>query len=143
MQARLFPAIRALFPHAQIFATTHSPFVVASLGEGVVFPIRPDPKDLRVRGKVEARRLEPGSSLEWVVEEIFAAPSRFVDEGTRARLEAHKRAMDALRTGRPVDLEALRATRTFLLGLNDEVRAIVAAREVRLSADQRARLSPP
>lgn len=37
LQMRLFPALRELFPRARIYATTHSPFVVALLGDGVVF----------------------------------------------------------------------------------------------------------
>src|SRR5262249_47335347 len=42
LQMRLLPALRRLFPRARIYITTHSPFVVASAGEGYVFSIRPD-----------------------------------------------------------------------------------------------------
>lgn len=72
MQMRILPALRRLFPNARLYITTHSPFVVASAAEGYVFSIRPDHRR-RVSGRVEPRKLEPGQSLEWVVEEIFDA----------------------------------------------------------------------
>jgi energy-coupling factor transporter ATP-binding protein EcfA2 len=78
LQMCILPALRELFPNARIYATTHSPFVVASAGEGYVFSIRPG-KNRRVTGRVEPTKLEHGQSLEWVVEEIFGAPSTFLD----------------------------------------------------------------
>jgi energy-coupling factor transporter ATP-binding protein EcfA2 len=129
MQVRILPAIRELFPNARIYATTHSPFVVASVGEGVVFPIRPD-KDHRVRGKVEPVALEPGQSLEWVVTEVFQAQAGFVDPGTRDALDAHKRDVRKLQRKGDLDWEAFLARRDGLMKLNDEVRTVVAMQEV-------------
>lgn len=130
MQARLLPALRGLFPKARIYATTHSPFVVASLGEGHVFSIRPDPRTHRVSGPIKATALEHGRSLEWVVSAIFEAPSGFVDDETRERLEAHLAGVTALRRGATMDWDAFLGARAWLLELNEEVRAVVASREV-------------
>ena len=102
MQARILPAVRELFPNARIYATTHSPFVVASVGEGTIFPIRPD-KDHKVRGKVEARALQYGQSLELVTADIFQAPSGFVDQRTQDDLEAHDRDVQALQRKKEID----------------------------------------
>ena len=138
MQARILPAVRELFPNARIYATTHSPFVVASAAEGVVFPIRPD-KHHRVRGKVEPRELEPGQSLEWVVTEIFDAQAGFVDERTRDLLVDHKRDVRRFERTGDIDWDAFFARRAELMTLNDEVRTVVAMQEVpvRLEVDRR------
>jgi energy-coupling factor transporter ATP-binding protein EcfA2 len=143
LQMCLLPALRELFPNARIYATTHSPFVVASAGEGYVFPIRPR-KDHRVSGRVEPMKLEPGQSLEWVVEEVFGAPSTFLDQETVEALARHKGYVDALRRSEPVDWVAFQKVRAWLYGLNDEIRTVVAMREapVRRTIDQQASAAP-
>jgi hypothetical protein len=129
MQARILPAVRRLFPNAYIYATTHSPFVVASVGQGTIFSIRPD-ADRRVRGEVPARPLQPGQSLELVAAEIFDAPSEFVDADTREKLEQHERDVKALQAEQEIDWSAFLARRAALMARNDEVRTVVAMQEL-------------
>jgi hypothetical protein len=129
MQAHVYPALRELLPNARIYATTHSPFAVASVGEGVVFPIRPD-KDHKVRGSVKARPLQPGESLELVTEDVFGAPSGFVDQQTRDDIRAHDRDTQCLRKKEEINWAAFMARRDRLMALNDEVRTIVAMQEI-------------
>jgi energy-coupling factor transporter ATP-binding protein EcfA2 len=129
MQAHLYPALRELLPNARIYATTHSPFVVASVGEGVVFPIRPD-QDHKVRGPVEARVLTPGQSLEWVTTEIFQAGTGFIDQKTRDLLDEHRRDIRRFRRTGTMDWDAFFTRRSQLFALNDEVRVTVAMQEV-------------
>lgn len=130
MQARLLPMLIKLFPNARIYATTHSPFIVASVGEGSVFRLRPDPKTRKLKGKIEALALEHGRSLEWVVSEIFSAPSDFVDSETIEKLEKHLRFINQLRKNQAIPWNEFLALRAWLLGLNDEVRTVVSMREV-------------
>lgn len=130
LQRRILPALRRLFPNARIYATTHSPFVVASAGEGYVFPIRPDKKTHVVAGETKPKALLPGQSLSWIVEEIFDTPSMFLDEDTQTRLAAHQRDLKRLRTNKPIDWEIFLENRRWLMGLNDEVATIVGMREV-------------
>jgi energy-coupling factor transporter ATP-binding protein EcfA2 len=129
LQARILPALRRLLPNARIYATTHSPFVVASLGEGAIFPIRPGP-DHRVRGEVLPRRLEPGQSLELVTSEIFDVPAEFIDADTREKLAAHERDIRALERQGEIDWSAFLARRTELMRRNDEVRTAVSMQEL-------------
>lgn len=129
MQARLFPQLRKLFPNAHIYATTHSPFAVAACTDGWVFPIRPRAGDRRVTGEVKPESLEPGQSLEYVTEQVFGAPSTFIDEPTRRALDVHLDGVKAIRGNRECDMRAFREARDFLMNLNDEVRTIVAMRE--------------
>jgi hypothetical protein len=139
MQARIYPALRELFPNARIYATTHSPFVVASVGEGTIFPIRPG-KDHLVRGEVEARALHPGQSLELVTTELFEAPSGFVDQPTCDDLAAHDRDVQTLQGRKDIDWSAFLARRDRLMKLNDEVRTLVAMQEVPVQKEVLRRL---
>lgn len=129
LQLRILPALRELFPNARIYATTHSPFVVASAADGHIFRLRPDPGTHRVSGVIEPVKLEPGQSLEWVVASIFDTPTGIIDAPTRGALEEHQRAVDALRRGVEVDWSAFLARRDHLVALNDEVAAIVRITE--------------
>jgi energy-coupling factor transporter ATP-binding protein EcfA2 len=49
-QRRILPAVQKLFPKAQVIASTHSPFVVASLRDGAVIELR-----IREGGRSEAQ----------------------------------------------------------------------------------------
>lgn len=136
LQRRILPTLRRLFPNARIYATTHSPFVVASAPDGCVFPIRPDPRTHRVSGAVAPIKLGPGHSLAWAVEEVFDVPSSFVDEETIARLATHKLWTDRLRRGETegFDWPAFAALRAPLVASEGEGRAIVQLREAPVRA---------
>ena len=133
LQLKLMPTLRTLFPRARIYATTHSPFVVASAARGHVFTLQPDKKTYRVTGPQTPHKLEPGQTLERVVSEFFGTDPTFIDPETIARLEQHKRLLNQLR--RQGQLEATSwedfgIVRAWLLSRTDEVRTVVAMREV-------------
>ncbi len=132
MQMRLVPTLRRLFPNANIYMTTHSPFVVASAGEGFVFPIRPD-EDHRVRGRIEPQALHPGQSLEWVIEEIFEAATGFIDPGSQEALRAHEADVVRLRRKevlQEAEWQAFIERRARLFAMGEEVQTMVAMQEV-------------
>jgi hypothetical protein len=136
MQLRLLPALRELFPNARLYVATHSPFLVASVGEGIVFPIRPHARTHRVNGTVQPIQLKPGLSLEWVIEQVFETPANFVDAPTLEHLANHKQAIDDLRAKRQIDWKSFLSTRDWLLALNiDEVNSIVLFREAPVRAE--------
>jgi energy-coupling factor transporter ATP-binding protein EcfA2 len=143
MQMRILPALRSLFPNAAIYLTTHSPFVVASAGEGYVFSLRPDERH-RVRGAITPRKLERGQSLEWVVEEIFGAETGFIDGWTHEALRAHRADIQRLRRKEAFgdeDWRAFVARRAALMGLNEQVQAVVAMQEVPVARAVEARIA--
>lgn len=132
MQMRILPVLRRLFPNARMYVTTHSPFVVASAAEGYVFSINPDARH-RVSGTIAPRRLEPGQSLEWVVEEIFGAETGFIDPWTRDALRAHRADIGRLRRKEDLGGEGWRVfleRRAKLMRLNEQVQTVVAMQEV-------------
>ena len=64
-QRRIIPALREFFPNAQIFATTHSPFVVAGLKAGQVHKLYRDKTGV-VRAGTNSEDISG-----WTVEEIL------------------------------------------------------------------------
>jgi len=56
-QRRILPAFQRLFPKAQIFVATHSPFVIASLNHGWIHRLTIDPN-----GQVAPSQPEPASA---------------------------------------------------------------------------------
>jgi predicted ATP-binding protein involved in virulence len=130
MQMRLMPTLHKLFPQARIYATTHSPFVVASVEEGYVFSIRPDHRTHRVSGAVESQHLQGGRTLESVVNDVFDAPATFIDETSRTELQKHKAQVDALRSGGEIDEVDFMERRRRLHDLGEEIWTVVAMREV-------------
>lgn len=140
LQMRLFPALRMLFKNARIYATTHSPFVVASAGQGHVFSIAQDRANRRVKGPQRAIKLEPGQTLERIVSEVFKSPSLFIDRETQQHLERHEQAIHALRRGHDIDWPAFLADRDWLWQRTEEVRTVAAMREVPVRARVDAKL---
>ncbi len=143
LQMRILPVLRRLFPSARIYLTTHSPFVVASAGEGYVFPIRPDARH-RVSGTIEPRKLEPGQSLEWVVEEIFGAETGFIDAFTRGALRDHRADVARLRRKEAFgeqDWQAFLTRRADLMRLNEQVQTMVTMQEAPVARAIEARLT--
>ena len=65
-QRRVFPALRHFFPQLQIFATTHSPFLVAGLDAGQVHRLYRD-ESLTVRSEVPNEEQIMG----WTMDEIL------------------------------------------------------------------------
>lgn len=130
-QMEILPALRKLFPNAHIYATTHSPFVVSSVGEGHVFSIRPDPRTRRVSGEIKPTPLQPGQSLDWIIKHVFDIQSPFMDVSTRDDLSAHDNEVTALVNGnQALDWSAFLARRERLLRLNAHVATIVLMREL-------------
>lgn len=130
LQMRLFPMLRMLFKNARIYATTHSPFVVASAGQGHVFSIAQDRASRRVKGPQRAIKLEPGQTLERIVSEVFKSPSLFIDRETQQHLDRHEQAIRALRRSQDIDWPAFLADRDWLWQRTEEVRTVAAMREV-------------
>ncbi len=68
-QRRVLPAFQRLFPKAQIFVATHSPFLIASLNHGWIHPLT-----MGADGKVKVEEPTPaseGDSYVSVVEDIM------------------------------------------------------------------------
>ena len=95
-QRRVLPAMQRLFPKAQIFIATHSPFVISSLNHGWIHRLRFDEA-----GNVKAytpRKAALGDTYEDVLEDIMEMPERF-DPDSEAMLNTFEAARDAALAG--------------------------------------------
>jgi len=75
-QRKILPAIQTLLPNSQIFVSTHSPFVVGSVDDALVYK-------LPEKGSIEhivGKPTEPGKSYQVVLDEIFDLTEEFGDK---------------------------------------------------------------
>jgi predicted ATP-binding protein involved in virulence len=95
-QRRILPAFQRLFPKAQIFVTTHSPFVIASLNHGWIHPLT-----MGADGKVRNEKpimASSGDSYVTVVEEIMGV-REWYDPETEKLLANFRAARDSAYQG--------------------------------------------
>ena len=93
-QRRLIPALLEYFPGLQIFATTHSPFVVAGLRAGQVHKLDRDANGV-VKATTEARDV-----IGWTMDEILRGMMG-VDDPTDAETARAAAELRQLRNGEP------------------------------------------
>lgn len=95
-QRKVLPAFQKLFPKAQIFIATHSPFVIASLNHGWIHRLR-----MQQDGTVAVdapKAASEGDSYVEVVEDILGVPEWY-DVTTEGLLKEFRTLRDAAYTG--------------------------------------------
>ncbi|MDZ4254031.1 MAG: AAA family ATPase [Sulfuritalea sp.] len=125
-QRRILPTVQRLFPNAQIFVSTHSPFVVASVEDACVYR-------LPEKGTQGNRIIEPlpsggGKSYRLILEEIFGIDEEFDIETETLFDRFYELRDEFLRS--PGKTESLRDAARLLAAKSSEARAI-AERELR------------
>lgn len=75
-QRRILPAVQKLLPNAQIFASTHSPFVVGSVEDAWVYQL-PEANQQASSGIIEGVPSAAGKSYQLILEEIFGVSEEF------------------------------------------------------------------
>ena len=100
-QRKLLPAAQRLFPNAQIFVATHSPFVISSVNHGWIHVFRENEN-----GQVEIEKARPCSSGDtWIdcVEDVLGV-REWYDPETEAMLLRFRSVRDSVTAaGAPVD----------------------------------------
>ena len=95
-QRRILPAFQRLFPKAQMFVATHSPFLIASLNHGWIHPLTMDPEGVvKVEEPIAARE---GDSYVSVVEDIMGV-KEWYDPETEKLLAEFRAQRDAAYRG--------------------------------------------
>ncbi|WP_423396000.1 AAA family ATPase [Burkholderia sp. LMG 21824] len=120
-QRRILPAVQRLLPNAQIFVSTHSPFVVGSVDEAWIYR-------LPERGKQRERVIKPlpsgaGKSYRLILDEIFGIEQEFDVETERMFDEFYAERDQFLRQRASSDQLLGAATR--LAERSEEARTIV------------------
>jgi len=95
-QRRILPAIQKLLPNAQVFVSTHSPFVVGSVEDAYVYRLpelkRNICRDASVPESVKAIKSGAGKSYQLILAEVFDIDEEF-DVETERQLQAFKLAI--------------------------------------------------
>lgn len=121
-QRRVLPMVQELFPKAQIFVTTHSPFVVSSVEGAWVYPLSLDSAGNATAGApVESRA---GTSFVTVLSSLFGIDERF-DDVTEQALDAFYAKRDRIRAGETALFDELRDDAQRLSERSAEVGNIV------------------
>jgi predicted ATP-binding protein involved in virulence len=129
-QRKVLPAVQALFPNAQMFVTTHSPFVVNSVSEGTVHRLAlNDDGTARFDKRFEARS---GQSVELILDEVFGVSERFDVETEKKIDELRRRREEVLSSDGTRSMDEWRQLIRELSGLGEETSAIASfeARQV-------------
>jgi predicted ATP-binding protein involved in virulence len=95
-QRKVLPAAQALFPQAQIFAATHSPFVISSVNEGWIHVFRADESGMVTVDK--PRECSKGDTYIDVVEDILGV-KEWYDPETEGLLAEFRQTRDAVLAG--------------------------------------------
>jgi predicted ATP-binding protein involved in virulence len=117
-QRHILPVLQRLFKNAQIFVTTHSPFVVGSVSDAWVYKLDPS------KESETAVPSGSGQSYMTVLQEIFGVEEEFDPETQRLFDEFFKARTEALKSK---DLSTLEAVAEQLVHRGAEVDDIVNA----------------
>ncbi len=121
-QRRILPMVQDLFPKAQIFVTTHSPFVVSSVEGAWVYPLRIDADGAATADPpVES---QAGTSFTTVLRSLFGIDERF-DDTTERALDAFYDKRNRALGGDTAAWDELREEAQSLAARSVEVRNIV------------------
>lgn len=126
-QRKVLPTVQKLFPNAQIFATTHSPFVVGSVKDAWVY--RLSEKGAATSAQIEAVPSGAGKSYRLILEEIFGINEEFDDE-TETLFDRFYQCREAFLRAPNAQREELLKLAQDLAAKGEEARAIVG-RELR------------
>lgn len=101
-QRRVLPAIQKLLPNAQVFVSTHSPFVVGSVEDAWVYRL-PEPtrnvcRDASVAETIVASPSKAGKSYQLILAEVFDIDEEF-DVETQLQLAEFKKCITAYMRG--------------------------------------------
>ncbi len=124
-QRRILPAIQTLLPNAQIFVSTHSPFVVGSVEDAWVYRL---PEAGQGNGIIEGVQSGAGKSYRLILDEVFGIDDEF-DIATEALFDEFYRLKDAFMKnsqGRENLLDSANK-----LALRGEEAALIVSRELR------------
>jgi AAA15 family ATPase/GTPase len=127
-QRRILPAIQTLLPNAQVFVSTHSPFVVGSVEDAWVYRL-PDPqqnicRDPHIPETIQPAPSSAGKSYQLILDEVFGVPEQF-DVETEKQLDEFYRLRQLVMENKTDDTE-LKALANTLTQKGEEVGAIVS-----------------
>lgn len=122
-QRKILPVVQDLFPNAQIFISTHSPFVVGSVDGARVYKFKLDENNNSV---LDSEYLtEDGNSYDRILEEIFDIKERF-GVGVQKQLDEFKEYKTKILKGETVDEDAFMKLASEIAKQSIELNGIIS-----------------
>jgi predicted ATP-binding protein involved in virulence len=129
-QRKILPAVQKLFKNAQIFVSTHSPFVVGSVDGAWIHKLVLDGKG---NSRAQTPKLsEDGESYQLILKEVFDIEKRFGLE-TEADLDQFNRLKTGILQKQPVDKPAFLQLARHLAEQSIELSTIIGSELRQLS----------
>ena len=138
-QRKVLPTLQRLFPHAQLFVVTHSPFVVSSLNQGWIHKF--------TRGNDGLVRIAPpqvasrGDSYMTAVQEILDLDEWF-DPETEGEIAEFETLLDQAYGGDVTQMEKMRQKAAILKERSEEVLNLISNLEAQFNRTMDARKNP-
>lgn len=123
-QRRILPVIQKLFPKAQIFLTTHSPFVIGSVDDAWVYKFKLDEKGNSVLDG-EPFVSEDAKSYRYILEQVFNINKQFGVEVEKNLEDFYKMRDEAIKNPSVALLNKLTKSSRELASQSNELRAIM------------------
>lgn len=124
-QMKILPIIQKTFVNAQIFVSTHSPFVVASVEDAYVYDLNID-KDGFSYLEQSPMLTERGQSYIRVLQEVFDIEGEFVDQWSTENLKEFKLLLEKTKSKNSKAYKDAQAIGKKLASENVELRDIVS-----------------
>jgi hypothetical protein len=128
-QRRILPAIQKLLPNAQVFVSTHSPFVVGSVEDAWVYRL-PEPGTTPAPQVIEGIPSAAGKSVGLILDEVFGIADEFDVETEKSFDRFYAQRDQFIRTRTDSDRTDLLSTAHDAATRGEEVEQIVL-RELR------------
>lgn len=122
-QRKILPVVQDLFPNAQIFISTHSPFVVGSVDGARVYKFKLDENNNSVLDS--EYWTEDGNSYDRILEEIFDIKERF-GVGVQKQLDEFKEYKTKILKGETIDEEAFMKLASEIAKQSIELNGIIS-----------------
>lgn len=122
-QRKILPVVQDLFPNAQIFISTHSPFVVGSVDGARVYKFKLDENNNSVLDS--EYWTEDGNSYDRILEEIFDIKERF-GVGVQKQLDDFKEYKTKILKGETIDEEAFMKLASEIAKQSIELNGIIS-----------------
>jgi predicted ATP-binding protein involved in virulence len=121
-QRKILPVIQKIFPNAQIFVSTHSPFVVGSVSDAYVYSFKLEDNGVSILEKLEESKA--GNSYSLILEDIFGIEETF-DEETETQFRQFYQLRDDIMHGDDDKIAEWRQLARLLMEKGIEVADIV------------------
>lgn len=121
-QRRILPVVQNLFPNAQVFVSTHSPFVIASADDAWIYPLYLDEAGKGHVGEVLPSMV--GNSYATVLRDVLGIEEEFAPQ-VQEPLKEFYRLRDQALQGDADTLQQLRSKERELAAFGEEVLAVV------------------